>query len=221
MQAPDVMLIRGVYYLFYSVSTSGSQTSAIGVATSKSLDAGTWTDHGAVVSSAPGSPFNAIDPNIVNGSNPSEFYLSWGSYWGDIYQAQIAVNGDYVFASGNQKQIAYNPAGAHQVEGAFIHRHDNYYYLFLSVGDCCTYNPRPEAGREYHVVACRSSNPTGPFVDKSGRSCTDGGGTMVLGSHDNVYAPGGQGILRDDKYGEVFYYHYCELACVSYLLKCG
>ncbi|KAH8898444.1 putative arabinan endo-1,5-alpha-L-arabinosidase C [Thozetella sp. PMI_491] len=207
--APDVSYMRGLYYLFYAVSTSGSKTSTTGYATSPSLDAGTWTDQGAILSSTDSSPYNAIDATLVNGTNPDEFYLAWGSYWGQIYQAQVAIDGHYVFVSGNQKQIAYNP-NPQYTEGAFLYRKDSYYYLFLSVGVCCTYTTRPTAGTEYHVNVCRSTSPTGPFVDKNGNSCTNGGGTTVLASHDNVYAPGGQGVLVDDKYGEVLYYHYLD-----------
>jgi arabinan endo-1,5-alpha-L-arabinosidase len=29
-------------------------------------------------------------------------------------------------------------------------------------------------------------------VDEDGTACTDGGGTIVLESHDDVYGPGGQ-----------------------------
>ena len=47
-QAPDVTLVGNTYILYYSVSTSGSQDSAIGYATSSTMDVNTWTDHGSV-----------------------------------------------------------------------------------------------------------------------------------------------------------------------------
>ncbi|KAH8901144.1 glycoside hydrolase, family 43 [Thozetella sp. PMI_491] len=207
--APDVSYIRGRYYLFYSVSTSGSQTSAIGYATSTSLDAGTWTDYGAVITSTGSSPYNAIDATLVNGTNPDEFYLSWGSYWGQIYQSRVAIDGPYVFASGNEVQIAHDPVRA-AMEGAYIYRKNGYFYMFLSVGQCCTYNPLPAANVEYHILMCRSTSAKGPYTDKAGKSCLNGGGTPVLASHDNVYAAGGQGVLVDPTYGEVLYYHYLD-----------
>lgn len=46
--APDAHLIGDTYYVYYAVSSLGSQNSGIGVATSTSLDSGTWTDHGAL-----------------------------------------------------------------------------------------------------------------------------------------------------------------------------
>lgn len=209
--APDVSYMRGLYYCFYSVSKSGSQTSAIGYTTSATMESGSWTDHGIVVTSTGASPYNAIDPNVVNGTGDNEWYLQWGSYWGDIYQARVAMNGEYVFRSGNEHQIAYAPEGIHRMEGAFIWRRGNLWYQFLSVGICCTYNPDTDPIDEvYHVVVCRSDNPAGPYVDKDGVACTNGGGTTVLASHDNIYAPGGQGVFTDDVHGDVLYYHYCK-----------
>ncbi|KAH8649212.1 glycoside hydrolase, family 43 [Xylariales sp. PMI_506] len=206
--APDVSYIRGVYYLFYALSTSGSQTSAIGYATSSTMEPGSWTDRGAVVESSSSTPYNAIDPNLVNGTGADEFYLTWGSYWSDIYQARLAIDGNFIFASGNTEQIAYDPNNNHDTEGSTIYYHGGYYWLFLSRGVCCTYTPTPTAGTEYHVVVCQSSNPNGPFVDESGASCLTGGGTTILASHDEVYAPGGQGVFTDPVYGDVMYYHY-------------
>lgn len=32
----------------------------------------------------------------------------------------------------------------------------------------------------------------------------------MLGSHDNVYGPGGQGVYEDPEVGTVLYYHYVD-----------
>ena len=47
-------------------------------------------------------------------------------------------------------------------------------------------------------------------VDANGVSCLDHGGTLVLGSHGNVYGPGGQGVYDDPEVGSVLYYHYVD-----------
>ena len=209
--APDVSYIRGLYYCFYSVSSSGSHVSAIGYATSTTMESGSWTDHCIVVTSSDSSPYNAIDANVVNGTGDNEWYLQWGSYWNNIYQARVAINSDYVFRSGNEHQIAYAPDGNHKMEGSFIWKRDGFWYQFLSVGICCTYNPDTDPiDQVYHVTVCRSNNPAGPYVDKNGAACTSGGGTTLLASQDNIYAPGGQGVFHDDAHGDVLYYHYCE-----------
>lgn len=50
----------------------------------------------------------------------------------------------------------------------------------------------------------------GPFYDQNGSILTNANaGTLVLGSHDNVYAPGGQSVIRDPVSGrDVMVYHY-------------
>ncbi|KAI7153988.1 hypothetical protein KC349_g7956, partial [Hortaea werneckii] len=47
-------------------------------------------------------------------------------------------------------------------------------------------------------------------VDASGNACTNGGGTLVLGSHGNVYGPGGQSVFNDPSEGPVLVYHYVD-----------
>jgi arabinan endo-1,5-alpha-L-arabinosidase len=68
--APDISYHNGEYYLYYSVSAFGKNTSAIGVATNKTLNPASkdlkWTDHGKLVQSVPvRDMWNAIDPNLI------------------------------------------------------------------------------------------------------------------------------------------------------------
>ena len=53
--APDIIYFNGQYYLYYAVSTFGSQVSAIGLATNPTLDPTDpdyqWTDQGPVIQS--------------------------------------------------------------------------------------------------------------------------------------------------------------------------
>lgn len=57
--APDISYQNGQYVLYYAASSLSSQNSVIGVATSPSMEPGTWTDHGEVISSVDGDSFNA------------------------------------------------------------------------------------------------------------------------------------------------------------------
>ncbi|KAL1613091.1 hypothetical protein SLS60_001323 [Paraconiothyrium brasiliense] len=206
--APDVSKFGDTYYLFYSVSSFGSQSSAIGVATSTDLD--TWTDHGATgISSKSGSAYNAIDgAAYYDGSN---IVMSFGSFWGDLYSVKMN-NPPLTVASGaSSTRIAYKPSGSHAQEAAFIAKNGNYHYLFFSVGQCCGFDTsKPAAGGEYKIQVCRSTSATSGFVDKSGVACTNGGGTTVLESHGWVYGPGGQGVYYDPTLGPVLYYHYVD-----------
>ncbi|TMW63236.1 hypothetical protein Poli38472_002177 [Pythium oligandrum] len=204
--APDVQKVGDTYYLYYSVSTFGSQTSALGVASSKTMDVGTWTDHGSIgVKSDSSKPYNAIDANLlVDGNN---HYMTFGSFWKDIYQVKMAGPKKI---TGSAVQVTYDPK-FDSIEGAYVFKHGSYYYLFYSQGQCCALDTkRPAAGKEYKIKVCRSAKPTGGFVDKNGVSCTNGGGTIVLESHDYVYAPGGQGVYQDPIEGPIIYYHYVD-----------
>lgn len=161
--APDVAKVGDTYYLYYSVSSFGSQDSAIGVATSKTLDVNSWTDLGSTgVASSSGKPYNAIDGNLLyDGSN---YYMNFGSFWGDLFQVKMA-NPPKKTAGGASTNIAYVPSGDHAQEAAFVYKYGSYYYLFFSVGKCCGYDAsRPAAGAEYKIKVCRSSSPTSGFV---------------------------------------------------------
>lgn len=57
--APDVTLVNGFYYMYYAVSSFGSQDSHIGLARSTTMDVGTWEDLGTTgVVSTTGSAYN-------------------------------------------------------------------------------------------------------------------------------------------------------------------
>lgn len=131
---------------------------------------------------------------------------------GDIYG--VTMNNPPTGVSGTSVNLAYNSSSDHAEEGSFIYLRGTtgYYYLFFSAGACCGYDTsKPAAGLEYSIRVCRSTSISGPYVDASGKACTSSGGTTVLASHDNVYGPGGQGILVDSTYGgAVLYYHYGE-----------
>lgn len=199
--------------MYYAVSVFGSQASAIGYATSSTMDYGSWTDHGATgIASAAGKSYNAIDPALVTAADGT-YYLNFGSFYGDIYQ--VAMDSAGAHPSAGAYNVAYNSSGTHAVEGSYMYYRSPYYYLFFSSGSCCGYDAsKPAAGDEYAVHVCRSETATGGFVDAAGVSCTEGGGTLVLASHGTVYGPGGQGIMVDTaEGGAVMYYHYGE-SCI-------
>ena len=60
--APDVSFVNGQYVLYYALSILNSQDSNIGVATSPSMEQGTWNDLGQVISSKDGDSYNASEP---------------------------------------------------------------------------------------------------------------------------------------------------------------
>ncbi|KAJ7057709.1 glycoside hydrolase family 43 protein [Mycena amicta] len=206
--APDVSFNNGQFYAYYSVSTFGSQNSGIGLATSKSMDPGTWVDHGLVFNSTTGDLFNAIDPNLSFDAEGNGL-LTFGSFWDDIFQLHLSKDLKTVIS--NPVQLSFNSTLPNAEEGSFIWKHDSFYYLFISSGLCCGFvaSALPPPGNEYKVFVGRSRSPHGPFLDKKGIDMRLTGGTLVLGSHGNIYAPGGQVLFTDRRTGkDVFVYHY-------------
>jgi arabinan endo-1,5-alpha-L-arabinosidase len=197
--------------LRYSVSTGGSRHSAIGYATSSTMKFGTWVDRGSTgITTQEGDDRNAIDPTLFLDPASGKYYMSFGSYWTGIYVVPMNDAATRVASNAVYTNIAHQPYSNKAYEGANIIYHDAWYYVFISAGNSGSFDPNnlPSSGQEYKIRVCRSRAVTSPYVGPDGASCTDGGAGLVLPSHDNVYAPGGQGFFDDPTYGTVMYYHY-------------
>ena len=81
--ARDITLHNGIYYLYYSVSAFGKNTSAIGLVTNTTLNPDDleykWEDQGVVIQSVPNRDlWNAIDPNLIFDENEIYSYITEG-----------------------------------------------------------------------------------------------------------------------------------------------
>ncbi|KAH7303953.1 glycosyl hydrolase [Stachybotrys elegans] len=198
--APDLSYQNGQYYLYYSASTFGSSRSAIFLATSRTGASGSWTNQGLVIESTTSSNFNAIDPNLIIDAQ-GRWWLSFGSFWSGI--KMIAINPSTgKRADSNIISIAARPNNGGALEAPYIVRRGNYYYLWVSFDRCCQ-----GAASTYRLMVGRSTSVTGPYVDRSGRSMMDGGGTQMLASHGSVHGPGHNSIFADSD-ADVLVYHY-------------
>lgn len=93
MWAPDIFEHDGTWFLYYAVSAFGRNSSAIGVATSPTLDPEAadfgWVDHGIVVRSVPGRDmWNAIDAHVVLDEAGTP-WMSFGSFWNGIKLVEL------------------------------------------------------------------------------------------------------------------------------------
>jgi arabinan endo-1,5-alpha-L-arabinosidase len=186
--APDVLFHNGQYYLYYSVSAFGKNTSAIGVATNKTLDPTAkdfkWTDHGIVIQSQPNRDlWNAIDPNISFDENGTA-WMVFGSFWDgmklvklDPSLLKIAEPQDWHTVARRERsfQLADKNPGDAAIEAPFIFKKNGWYYLFVSWDYCCR-------GMEstYKVVVGRSKTIEGPYFDMEGQNLFYGGGSLVI-----------------------------------------
>lgn len=206
--APDIARYRGQYYLYYSVSTFGSQRSCIGLATNATLDPGSpdyrWVDRGKVIGSRPGvDDFNAIDPNFVL-DEQGQPWLAFGSFWGGIQLVRLDPESG-LRAGGNApaETIAARPKpGA--IEAPFLVRRGEFFYLFASFDFCCR-----GVDSTYKVAVGQSRAIAGPYLDREGRPMRDGGGTVVLAGSGNVRGPGHNAVLLQPG-GDLLFHHYYD-----------
>jgi len=195
--APDITFHDGLYYLYYSVSTFGSQHSLIGLAVNRRLEPGHpdnhWIDRGLVIESRPGQcDFNAIDPALYV-DDGGHWFLFFGSFWSGIKAVALdpktgkpaALNPAIIPIAKRAPKIPDLP-----IEGAYLIKHDAWYYLFVSWDFCCK-----GAASDYKVVVGRSRAALGPFLDRAGKPMLDGGGTLVLEGDRRWVGPGHNGVL--------------------------
>jgi arabinan endo-1,5-alpha-L-arabinosidase len=193
--APDLSFHDGLFYLYYSVSTFGSQRSVIGLAVNRSLDPAspdyTWQDRGKVLESSPeSSDFNAIDPALLV-DEQGRWLLFWGSHWTGIKVVDVDPATGKPVPGATIRAVAARPdtkSGA--IEAPFVTFHDGYYYLFVSWDGCCD-----GAKSTYKVMVGRSRSATGPYVDAEGKEMLKGGGTLVLQGDERWRGPGHNGML--------------------------
>jgi len=187
--APDVIRWHNRWWLSYSCSTFGKNTSAIGLLSTPSLARPQWNDEGCIVASkGKRDQWNAIDPNFVI-DDEDQPWLVWGSFWDGIQLVRLDTT--MHVAKGEQprtiarryepgcKTAAPNPtskfAGTNAIEAPFIMKHDGWYYLFVSWDYCCRGNKS-----NYRVAVGRSRNVAGPYLDRDGKDMAKGGGTLFL-----------------------------------------
>ncbi len=208
--APDVSFANGQYRLYYAVSTFGSNHSAIGLATSPSLDPaapGTkWTDQGAVIVSHGKDDFNAIDPNAFIDRDGRQ-WLAFGSFWSGIKLIRLDPATGKPSAEDKTVYSLAQRATPDAAEAPALLDHGGYYYLFVSYDFCC----RGAASTYYEIVG-RSKDVTGPYLDYDGKPLMKGAGQIVLhGQLDKTHrwrGPGGASILKIGDRAIIAYHSY-------------
>ncbi|XP_006462652.1 hypothetical protein AGABI2DRAFT_119499 [Agaricus bisporus var. bisporus H97] len=198
--APDCTYLNGEFWLYYSASTSGSRKSAIFLAKSSTGAPGNWTHEGMITSTSCSNNYNAIDPNLL--IDGGKWYLSLGSFWTGIKSLNINPSNGLPFDDSDVIPLAQRTENNGAMEGSAVFKFNDHYYLFTSWDRCCN-----GTSSTYNIRVGRSTSPTGGYVDNSGVALTDGGGTLVLGTHDNIVGPGGQDIMLDAD-GPILVYHY-------------
>lgn len=121
--------------------------------------------------------------------NSQYHYLFFSNGFTPLIGANVCLSSSWLLSVSSQSALT-NPA------------------LFLQSS-----HPRPAPGQEYKILVGRSKSVTGPFEDKHGNKLTKASsppiGVHVLGSHDNIYAPGSESVYLDPVSGrDILLYHY-------------
>jgi arabinan endo-1,5-alpha-L-arabinosidase len=204
--APDISRHDGEYYLYYAVSAPGENDSAIGLTINKTLDPASpeykWKDQGVVLRSITGRDlWNAIDPNVIVDGDGTP-WMDFGSFWDGIKLVKLAPGWKTIAEPQEWYSIAKRDRssleddrdpGPAQIEGPFIFKKGDYYYLFVSWGLCCR-------GKDstYKIMVGRSRNVRGPYLDRDGTSMAEGGGSLLLAGDRNWAGQGGCSVYTFD-----------------------
>ena len=147
-----------------------------------------WTDHGIVVQSSGEDNFNAIDPAVIR-TESGELWMSFGSFWSGLKLIRLDPKSGKRMADDRELRSI---ASYRQIEAPHIHQGDEWFYLFVNWGKCCS-----GVDSTYNIRVGRSRTITGPYLDKDGVDLADGGGTLLLGSDGPFIGPGHASVFRD------------------------
>lgn len=209
--APEVVRVGTQWRMYYSASTFGSRTSAIGLATAP-VPAGPWADQGLVVTSRHevDGP-NAIDANVVVDED-GRHWLVYGSFFGGIHAVELDPATGFALGClpgeptvGPGVLLARRPHDVEAaIEGAFVlPRPGGGWALIVSYDSLFS---------TYHVRVGVAEAVTGPYRDRVGNLLTDVEqnpvhvGTTVLASHRleggrTWLAPGHASVLTEGSEG--------------------
>lgn len=185
--APDIRYVDGSYHLTYSLSNGGVALLTADTPT------GPWTDRGLLMGGANvgGCPTGNIDQAMFTDTDGTH-YLYWGSY--DVICVS-AMTADATALTGPVTQVAQG----RRMEGGFVVKRDDWYYLMYSDAGCCD-----GAFSGYTVKVGRSDSPRGPFVDDHDVDlmALSSKGGFVLASNGNGFAGPGHNAIQTDLAGQ-------------------
>lgn len=231
--APDVTYVNGRYLMYYNACRGDSPLSAMGIASSSSIEgpytndgiflkSGMWgqTSEDGTVYDATVHP-NVVDPVIFSDAN-NRMWMTYGSYSGGIFIMELNPSTGFPYAGqGYGKHLM---GGNHaRIEGAYTiySPETGYYYMYVSYGGL-------GADGGYNVRVARATSPDGPYYDANGTNMANvksnpslplfddasiaPHGVKLMGNHvfsgtNNVLgyvSPGHNSAYRDATTGQTF-----------------
>src|SRR5437588_5026558 len=178
--APEISEYQGRYYVYY-VGRKKDGPLSVALATADKPE-GPYTDHGPLVSQEAGS----IDPMAVT-DEKAERYLIWKEDGNSrklptvIWAQKLSDDGTQL--SGDRRDLIRNDApweGA-VVEGPFVLRRGDWFYLFYSGSGCCGRGCAYALGvaRSRALLGSWEKNPANPILAGNERWKCPGHGSIV------------------------------------------
>jgi xylan 1,4-beta-xylosidase len=190
--APEITHWNNRYYVYYVGRKKGGPLS-IAVATADKPE-GPYTDHGPMIS----QPAGSIDPVLVP-NEKGEPYLIWKEDGNSRKQPTVLwaqpLSPDGTKLVGEMKELFRNDAAweGNVVEGPFVVRRKDYFYLFYSGNACCG------RGCHYGFGVARAKNLLGPWEKNPANP--------ILAENAEWRCPGHGSIVNDGQGRDFLLYH--------------
>ncbi len=200
--APHVSQFGQTYYLYYSADPNTLTGLCLAVATAKS-PRGPFVDIGKPLKC--GESFINIDPMAFDDPKTGRRLLYWGSGHQSIKVQELAPDRmSFMPRSEPMDLIAPlkdDDPGNYQrlVEGAWVTKSGDYYYLFFSGDNCCGDKAH------YAVMVARSRSAIGPFQTLAQATGKSTG--VILERNERWIAPGHNSVIRDAAGHDWMFYH--------------
>lgn len=193
--APDVVKIGDRYLIAYSATgggLGGSHKGSVLTMWNKTLDPESpdfaYTEPIEVAYSEDGDDCDAIDPGMLLDPVTGRLWLTYGTYFGFIRLIELDPATGARMPGNEAINVAID------CEATDLIYRNGWYYLLGTHGTCCD-----GPNSTYNIVAGRSRNVTGPYLDNVGRDMLAGGGRMVASSGKRRAGAGHFGRFIEDE----------------------
>ena len=204
--APDVVRI-GDRWMLYLTCYNSDKDCGIFAFSSLTPD-GPFEFIGKITHSKDTGIKDTIDPEVLRDPDSGQLWLFFGSV-GSMHRVKLNPQGTGVAEGAVYEHVAGlkiddNPSRTMVFEGAYLHRHGGWWYLFVSGGNY--------GDGSYKIRCGRSKTLDGKFLDNDGRPMTEGHAKLLLSSdpEDTFYGPGHNGEIFTDATGQDYMLFHCH-----------